>query len=159
MEIITDAYRQSASKCGRAAAVRLIERRWWAFALPLAAALAAAVYDWRFVIVAFALALVAYPFVLMMAYYSHALTPEGAKAILRRYMVISDRGIDVIYEPYDEGCHAPEPERYPLSDITGYEDRGDCIAVRLRDRELIIPVAALDNGRAASLVAWLQDIG
>ena len=156
MNLTTKPFRQSAAQCGRQAASRLIERRWWAFALPLAIALVASIWDWRFIVAAMALALVAYPFVLMVAYYSHALTPEGARAILRRTVTISDTGIDVVYEPYDDDSRAPSPERIPIAEVIGCEDRGDSLAIMLKARQIIIPVSALDRGDAAKIIAFLS---
>lgn len=156
MNLTTKPFRQSAAQCGRQAAVRLIERRWWAFALPLAIALVASMWDWRFIVAAMALALVAYPFVLMVAYYSHALTPEGAKAILRRKVTIADSGIDVVYEPYDDDSRAPQPEHINIDEVAGCEDRGDAVVIILKKGEIVIPVSAISPGETADIISFLS---
>ncbi len=158
MKIVTQTFRQSASECGRKAAMELVERRWWVFALPLAAALVASLWDWRWIVAALALALVAYPFVLMMAYYSHALTPQGAMALLRRRVEIGDDGIDIIYEPVDDDRPAPAPQHISLADVRGYEDRGHSIAVSHAGGEVIIPVSALDRQSILDLTAFLSGL-
>jgi len=156
MKIVTDVYRQSASQCGRKAALALLNRWWWAFALPIAMALVASMWDWRWIVAAMALALVAYPFVLMMAYYSCVLKPEAAKGLLSRRVEIGDGGIDIVYEQQSEDRPAPEPEHIMLDRIVGYEDRGDAIAIKHLDGELVIPVSALDRHEAADLTAFLS---
>lgn len=158
MKIVTESFRQSASECGRKAAMEFVERRWWAFALPLAAALIAAMWDWRWIVAAMALVLVAYPFALMMAYYSRMLTPEGAMALLRRRVEIGDEGIDIVYEPLDDEHPEPDARHIAISEVKGYEDRGDSIAVIHSGGTLVIPVSALDKQSAADLVAFLSGL-
>lgn len=159
MKIVTATFRQSAARCGRDAALGLAARWWWAFALPLVCALIASLWDWRFLVAGFGVALVAYPFVMMMAYYGSALTPRAAKALLPRRVEIGDDGIDVIYEPHDDGSAAHAPEHFSLAGLAGYEDRGDTIVVKHAEDDISIPASALDREGMASLMAFLERRG
>lgn len=159
MKIVTDTYSHSAAECGRRAAMCFLEKWWWAFVLPLLCALAASLWDWRWIVAALALALVAYPFVLMMAFYTRALTPQAAKATLKRHVEISDAGIEIVYEPIDEESSPPENERIQLSDINRVDDRGDHLSLLFSEGELIIPVSAIGRSGASDLMAFLSSKG
>lgn len=159
MEIVTSAYSNSAAECGRKAAIDFLEKWWWAFALPILCALVASLWNCRWLVAGMALALVAYPFVLMMAYYTRALTPEAAKSMLSKHARISDDGIEIIYEPFDDNAKAPDKEYFPFCGLKRIEDRGDSLALQFPDRELVIPISAIDSNEMDELMSFFSSKG
>ncbi|MCM1452232.1 MAG: hypothetical protein NC102_08230 [Clostridium sp.] len=154
MEILTSVYRSSASRCGRKAALDILARWWWAFAIPLIAAAVAAFWDWRWLAVAFALGLVLYPFVLMLAFYSQALAPEAAKALLPKQARLSDSGVDLTYFPIDENTAALPPERIGRSEILSCSELEDSIVIRHARGHLSIPLSAFNSKDLPDLLVF-----
>lgn len=159
MLFVTETYRHSAAECGRRATIDFLEKWWWAFALPLACALIASLWDWRWLVAGMALALVAYPFVLMMAYYTRALTPEAAKGMLNRHVEFEDTGIKIVYEPFEEGERVIDVEDIPYSSFSHFEICDGSFALKGKAKELSIPLSAIDVNSTASLTSFLRQKG
>lgn len=107
---------------------------------------------------ALAIVLVAYPFILMMAFYSRALTPQAAKALFPKKAEITDAGIEIAYFPIDESSPAPSPEYIPLPEISGCEDCGESLEIRHSHGVLSIPASALSRQDTAELLQFFSDL-
>ena len=111
-------------------------RWWWAIALPVVTCFALGMaLNIAFVFMAFIIAFLIVPVVIMFLYFYHAITPEARMAILNKRLRISpDSGIDVIYEPLGDDAPAPEMHlsgsRYRFM-LLPYEALGDTDRRRL----------------------------
>ncbi len=135
-------------------------RWWWAIALPVVTCFALGMaLNIAFVFMAFIIAFLIVPVVIMFLYFYHAITPEARMAILNKRLRISpDSGIDVIYEPIGDDAPAPETEHVPWSDVTAIEYRDRDVMMHLsgsRYRFMLLPYEALGDTDRRRLFATL----
>lgn len=111
-------------------------------------AVLAGMYDVRFFIVGAALLLVAYPGILMIVYFNHALTREAAYGLIRHKATLTDRGIDIEYAPEDD--HPTPPTRHIGKEVIAKtEDTGHAMKITLtsgRYDMILIPTEAFTEG-------------
>lgn len=104
-----------------------LERNWWMIVLPVAVCLIAGLYDWRWLVVAFALLLIVWPGIMIIVFYDHALRPEARKAIMdKRVTVNPDGSLTVTYlsASTTDTTPPPPPEHIAASDIRQIEHSG-----------------------------------
>lgn len=81
--------------------------RWgWVFIIPFGVCGCMAFYRWEWIVVALALALIVYPFVVMMVYFNFGLSDTGRRAIMPRRITFDEESITVgLYKeiPNDDG--------------------------------------------------------
>lgn len=119
---------------------------WWIPALPLAAVIVAAIEtgDLRLWVLVPVLVCLLLPFMMVIVYYSYALTPEATAAIRPHLTrVRADGSISLIPQPSttEEGRRLPELH-VPAREIESVEENADHIIVRIKDkpfRFVIIP--------------------
>ncbi|WP_288307407.1 hypothetical protein [uncultured Muribaculum sp.] len=92
-----------------------IRRNWpWAFALPiLAVAAAAATMSIRYLLIAVVLACLVFPHIIVLIYYSHAMSPHIRMSILPHTVNVSENGITLTYIPQQEQQTVPAPDHIP----------------------------------------------
>lgn len=117
----------SSATYSRRLATIWLDRHWWLIVIPVAACLIAGMYDWRWLVIAFALLLIVWPGILMIVYFRYALTPEARKAILDKTVVKNpDGSLSITYlPPTDPDAPAPPaPEHIPATAIRRVEYTG-----------------------------------
>lgn len=121
-------------------------------------AIVAGMYDTRFFIVGAALLLVAYPGILMIVYFNHALTREAAYGTVRHKVTITDRGMDIEYATVDD--HPTPPARHiGKEEIATTEDSGEAMKITLTSGRydiIIIPAEAFAEGDFAKATELLS---
>ncbi len=126
----------------------------WIGIILLVTAMAAGMYDARFFIVAAALGLLAYPGVLMIVYFNHALTKEAAYSVIPHKVRLDDSGIRIEYQPGDDRP-TPPAQTIALNEIACVESTGASIRITLRSGKyhiLEIPKEAFtDDGYARAM--------
>lgn len=103
----------------------------WIGIIFLITALAAGMHDARFFIVAAALALLAYPGVLMMVYFNHALTKEAAYGVIPHKVMLDESGIRIEYLP-ETDRPTPPAQTVTMDKIANTEDTGSSMRITLR---------------------------
>ena len=106
---------------------RVAAVRWWIPALPVSAALAAALFDYVWLIVALALVFLMYPTLLFFVYAHYGLAPEAVGATLPHTVTVGDGAVSV-----DFAEHPALSRRYDCSDIAGVEFLHDKVMILLR---------------------------
>lgn len=133
-------------------ASRYLWRYGWLGIPPIAAVLALALTDIRFVYVALMLLFVAYPMMLMLIYYSYAFKPQAIKATLAHHIEYDEEGIKVVY---DEDHPLAVTDNFKWSDINGYEDKGNRVLLTIfknkPDQFIALPQNAMDTDRWQAL--------
>lgn len=103
----------------------------WIGALVLAGFAAAGFMDSRFFIVAAALALIAYPGIMMLVYFNHALTKEAAYCVIPHRVRIDESGIGIDYLHQDDHP-TPPSQSIAMDDIDNSEDTGAYLKLTLK---------------------------
>lgn len=146
--IATNEYKLSPAQIGKRGVDVWISRWWWAVAFPLVASLIASLWDWRILIAAFALVLIAYPAILMFVFYGYALNAQMALHLIPHYVEISEAGLTTHYNPSDTESKAPEAMSVPMSAIKKVEDTGKSIVIYIDSKKcgwIEIPVSAFKS--------------
>lgn len=130
----------------------------WIGIMLLVIGLGAGMYDARFFIVAAALALLAYPGVLMMVYFNHALTKEAAYSVIPHKARLDEGGIKIDY--LTEGDRpTPPSQTIAMDEIANAEDTGSALRITLRSGRydiVEIPKDAFAGDGFARAVALLN---
>lgn len=146
MIIETKKYKVSPSFIANHLAMRTLAKWWWALALPLVACIVLSVFDTRWIIVTFAVALILYPLVLMMAYFNHALTPNAVCSTLEQSAIFDKHGITISYFGKDVSSDLLIPRRIRPDEVANWEDTGKYFIIRLTDgSEIFIPISAISD--------------
>lgn len=146
--IITNLYKQTPGQIGRRGVDIWLSRWWFAVAFPLVSLLIASLWDWRILIVAFALVLIAYPALLMFVFYGYALNPKMALHLIPHKAEISEVGITIRYFSVDDESEAHETKIVPISAIKKVEDTGKSIYISIDSEQndwIEIPVSAFKS--------------
>lgn len=106
---------------------RVAAVRWWIPALPVSAALTAALFNYVWLIVALAMVLLMYPTLLFFVYAHYGLAPEAVGATLPHTVTIGDGTVSV-----DFAEHPALSRRYDSSDVAGVEFLHDKVTILLR---------------------------
>lgn len=130
----------------------------WIGIVPLAGFAVAGINDARFFIVAAALGLLAYPGILMLVYFNHALTKEAAYSVIPHKVVFSENGLEIVY---DGGKERPTPPTHTVGkeDIATVEDTGAGMRIILKSGRydiIEIPAEALPAGRFAEALRQIK---
>lgn len=114
-----------------------VRRNWyWAFALPIAAATAAAaMFSIKWLLIAVVLACLVCPQIIICVYYYHAMSPDSRMSILPHCVHATQQGIRLTYQPADENDERP----FPAPDFIAAEQ---ITAITYTDRHIIL---RLDN--------------
>lgn len=140
----TQYFRISPQRYVRTAMGVWLGRYGWIGITVIAAFIAAGLADARYFIVAAALTLIAYPGVLMLVYFNHALTKEAAYGTIPHKIVITDSGIQIVYAEID--THPTPPMQTVDSDeFAKVEDTGPELKIMLRSGRydvILIPTEA-----------------
>lgn len=156
-DITTKPYKLTPGRIGRRGVDLWLGRWWWACAMPLAAMLVWSIFDIRMLIAAMALALIAYPAILMFAFYSHALSPAASRLIIPQTATFGRAALTITYLPTDDETapqRIPAPLTIPYSSIIKVADTGAAIQITYDKPEpgwLEIPASAIDSDYAAAL--------
>ena len=88
-----------------------VKRNWyWAFALPIATATAAAfLFSLKWLLVAVVLTCLVCPHIIICVYYYHAMSPDSRMSIIPHSVHVTRQGISLIYQPADEEDKRPVP--------------------------------------------------
>lgn len=117
-------------------------RWWWVWALPIAACVVGACFDFVWVFVALMIICLLYPGLLMMIYFNYALSPEARRTLLPRRVTISDKpDITITYE--DDRTPA---EVIGAADVKDVEFGGSNVTITLlkpRYHHITVPVSAI----------------
>lgn len=111
-------------------------------------AVVAGMFDARFFIVGAALLLVAYPGILMIVYFNHALTRESAYGLIRHKVTFTNSGLDIEYAAEDDRP-TPPSRHIGKDEITKAEDSGRTMKITLTSGLydiIVIPTEAFRNG-------------
>ncbi|MDE6653097.1 MAG: hypothetical protein K2K37_01750 [Muribaculaceae bacterium] len=142
----------------RAASSVWLTRYSWIGLAAVIVTVMAGMYDARFFIVGAALLLVAYPGILMIVYFNHALTREAAYGVIRHKATLTDSGIDIEYVPEDD--HPTPPARHiGKEDIAKTEDTGHGMKITLTNGRydiILIPADAFGEGDFAKAMDLLS---
>lgn len=114
--------------------------------------------DARFFIVAAALALVAYPGIMMIVYFNHALTKERAYGVIPHKLIFDDTGIRIDYQPQDDHP-TPPVQAIGIDEIANVEDTGTSMRITLISGKydiIEIPVTAFNGNDYAATMDFLR---
>ncbi len=126
-----------------------IRRNWyWAFALPVALSLFAAVtLSLRYLLIAVVLVFLVCPHIILWVYYYHAMSPESRMSILPHTMNVDHKGIKITYVPDDDDDDdkrkLPPPDFIEASRISDIRCVDDYLIVKLDSnsyRLVIFPI-------------------
>ena len=121
-------------------------------------AIVAGMYDTRFFIVGAALLLVAYPGILMIVYFNHALTREAAFGVIRHKVTLTELGMDIEYSPEDDHP-TPQARHIAKEEIATAEDSGHAMKITLTSGRydiIMIPTDAFQDGDFAKAMDLLS---
>lgn len=137
-DITTLPYKLTPGRIGRRGVDLWLGRWWWACALPLAILLIASIFDIRLLIAALALALIAYPAILMFAFYGYGLSPATSRLIIEQTATFGPDAITITYL-----TDPPIPTLIiPYKSITKVTDTGASLRIIYADaRWLEIPAS------------------
>lgn len=150
--IETTVFAIAPSATARILAGRRLERRWWLFVLPVAAALVAAIADIRWLFVALIMVFMIWPAALFFVWTGAAVTVEAARASLPHSIAFSSSGLHITYKD-SENYRTPAPEFVPWSAISGREERGRIMIFYAGTRLIAIPLDALQPVQWQEIVA------
>lgn len=97
MSIKTSPYKLTPGRIGRRGVSLWFGRWWWACIVPLVALLVASFFDIRMLIAALALALIAYPAILMFAFYAYGLSPSTSRLIIDQTATFGPDAVTIDY--------------------------------------------------------------
>lgn len=147
-EYTTEYFRITSSTYVRRCFSLWMDKWWWTLAIPLSILLVMAIGDIRYLIVAFALALIVYPGIMALLYFNYALRPSAAYALLPHRIILSDKEIAIEYEPSDE-YPVPIKQYIPFKSITRMENQGDYLILEIHTSIydlLFIPISKIAAG-------------
>lgn len=151
-DITTMPYKLTPGRIGRRGVDLWLGRWWWACALPLAALLVASIFDIRLLIAAMALALIAYPAILMFAFYGYGLSPTASRLIIEQTATFSADAIVINYL-----CDPPIPaQTIPYKSIKKATDAGTALRITCADGSwLEIPASAFPPSAYEAVLSLL----
>ncbi len=123
--------------------------------------IAAGFHDARFFIVAAAIVLLAYPGIMMLVYFNHALTKEAAYSVIPHKIKIAVDGLEIAYHT-DEDRPTPPVQTIRIKEVAKVEDTGKSMRLTLKSGryEIIeIPSAAFSgDGFAEALQILTKNV-
>lgn len=112
-----------------------VRRNWyWAFALPIAAAIAAAAtLSLNWLLIAVVMACLVCPHIIVCVYYYHALSPDSRMSILPHTIKVTDQAVTLTYVATDPDSNSPlpPPDIIPAARITGIRHTGQLTIITL----------------------------
>ena len=111
---------------------------------PIACLIAAVWFDIKFLLVSLVVIFLIIPPVILIVYYYHALAPEARFSILEHHVLLTNDGINIIYD----GENSKNAEIIPWSDISTMHISPTKITYKFRKSTYIImqiPLSSLQN--------------
>lgn len=150
--IETTVFAIAPSATSRILAGRRLERRWWLFVLPVAAALVAALADIRWLFVALIMVFMIWPAALFFVWTGAAITVEAARASLPHSIRFDASGLHIAYID-GENYRTPAAEFVPWAAISGREERGRNMIFYAGTRLIAVPLDALPPEQWQEIIA------
>lgn len=135
-----------------------LTRYGWPGALVLAGFTAAGFIDARFFIVTAAVAFVAYPGIMMIVYFNHALTKEAAYCVVPHRVRIDDSGLRIDYLTQDDRP-TPPVRKVGMDEIGSAINEGSCLKLTLKSGRydiIEIPSDAFKGTDLATAMDYLK---
>lgn len=130
----------------------------WIGGVVIAGFTVAGFMDARFFIIAAVLALVAYPGIMMIVYFNHALTKERAYGVIPHKLIFDDTGIRIDYRSRDD-YPTPPSKTIGIDEIACVEDTGSCMRITLISGKydiLEIPLSAFNGNDFSSTMDFFR---
>lgn len=160
MTVTTEPFQGTPSAYVRHVFVAWLCRWWWVWALPVAACVIGACYNFVWVFVALMIVCLLYPGVLMMIYFNYALSPEARHTLLPRRVTITDApAITITYEKSPDRKNLPPEENYGTADVKDVELGGHNIVFILRHpryHHISVPITAVPEAQRKSFFALAE---
>lgn len=137
----TEYFRISPQRYVRTAIGVWMGRYGWIGLIIIAGFITAGIADARYFIVAAALALIAYPGVLMLVYFNHALTKEAAYGLIPHKILLTDTELTIVYAESEEHP-TPPSQTIGTEELARAENTGSILKITPRmnpDNVILIP--------------------
>lgn len=152
MVITTDIYNITTTVFIRESIKRFLSHNWWWIAIPVVASIIIGVaIDTRFLFISAMIVFLIIPTILMMVYFSRALSIDARKHIIPKYITIDESSVKTYFinpDPDNMKYILPDNETMPLTDIVDLSvDKQNMVLRFVGDdnRFIIIPLNAFNN--------------
>lgn len=135
------------------------KRNWWYIAITeLAFIIAGLVLDIRYILVALILTVFIIPTLMMFIHIYYGLSDEVRFAIIPHFLSMSEKGITITFEAYDEYSIIPGPYTLPWNEITSVSYRSSAMLYHLSGSHykiIVVPYSAFAS--SDSLRQWSKE--